>query len=82
LLTHISSCKLLALASKMTGAAADTALGHLQGLQNNANPIWWKDAGLRRLMVWFVCIFISQMTAGYDESLIGSFQAMKPWLLG
>ncbi|PSN59349.1 hexose transporter [Corynespora cassiicola Philippines] len=43
-------------------------------------PKWWKDSGLRRLMFWQLCILVSQATVGYDESLVGSFQAMQPWV--
>ncbi|EXJ94890.1 hypothetical protein A1O1_00008 [Capronia coronata CBS 617.96] len=41
---------------------------------------WWKDAGVRKLVLWQVCILISQMTTGYDEVVVGSFQSMKPWV--
>lgn len=51
-------------------------------IPNNTNPQWFKDRGLKRLVFWQACILISQMTIGYDESLIGSFQAMSPWIQG
>lgn len=43
---------------------------------------WWKDVGLRRLILWQITILISQMTTGYDESVVGSLQAMQPWVDG
>ncbi|TVY35415.1 Lactose permease [Lachnellula occidentalis] len=49
-------------------------------LQNNANPYRWRDKGLRKLLFWQGCIVVSQMTVGYDESVVGSLQAMKPWI--
>lgn len=56
--------------------------GQLAQIPNNTNAKWWKDAGLRRLVFWQTCILVSQMTVGYDESVTGSFQAMKPWVEG
>ncbi|KAJ5801382.1 uncharacterized protein N7518_003450 [Penicillium psychrosexuale] len=41
---------------------------------------WWKDLGMRKLLAWQATILISQMTTGYDESVVGSFQSMKPWV--
>ncbi|TVY14531.1 Lactose permease, partial [Lachnellula arida] len=49
-------------------------------LPNNTNVSWWRDKGLRKLLFWQGCIVVSQMTVGYDESVVGSLQAMKPWL--
>ncbi|KAF8864878.1 general substrate transporter [Acephala macrosclerotiorum] len=49
-------------------------------LPNNTNPQWWHDRGLQRLIFWQMCILISQMTVGFDESIVGSFQAMEPWI--
>jgi hypothetical protein len=43
---------------------------------------WWKDVGLRRLIGWQITILISQMTTGYDESVVGSLQSMQPWVDG
>jgi hypothetical protein len=43
---------------------------------------WWKDLGLRKLLAWQATILVSQMTTGYDESVVGSFQSMKPWVKG
>lgn len=43
---------------------------------------WWKDLGMRKLLAWQAIILISQMTTGYDESVVGSFQSMKPWVKG
>ncbi|KAL2824415.1 general substrate transporter [Aspergillus cavernicola] len=42
--------------------------------------IWWKDLGFRKLIFWQTTILLSQMTTGYDESLVGSLQAMQPWV--
>ncbi|KAL4968326.1 general substrate transporter [Aspergillus stella-maris] len=41
---------------------------------------WWKDLGLRKLIFWQSTILISQMTTGYDESVVGSLQSMQPWI--
>ncbi|TVY45738.1 Lactose permease [Lachnellula subtilissima] len=49
-------------------------------LPNNTNSCWWRDRGLRKLLFWQGCIVVSQMTVGYDESVVGSLQAMKPWI--
>jgi hypothetical protein len=43
---------------------------------------WWKDVGLRRLIGWQITVLISQMTTGYDESVVGSLQSMQPWVDG
>ncbi|KAH8897560.1 general substrate transporter [Thozetella sp. PMI_491] len=40
---------------------------------------WWQDAGLRKLIFWQFWILVSQMVVGYDEVIVGSFQAMDPW---
>lgn len=52
------------------------------GLANNTNAKWWRDKGLRKLVFWQCCILVSQMTAGFDETVVGSFQAMEPWVQG
>ncbi|CZR51835.1 related to hexose transporter protein [Phialocephala subalpina] len=49
-------------------------------LPNNTSPQWWRDRGLRRLIFWQMCTLVTQMTVGYDESIVGSFQAMEPWI--
>jgi hypothetical protein len=51
-------------------------------LGNNTNPVWWKDPGMRKLNFMIVCVITAQMTCGYDEAVVGNFQAMKPWLKG
>jgi len=51
-------------------------------IPNNTNSVWWKDAGLRKLNFMIVCFITAQMTCGYDESVVGNFQAMEPWLKG
>lgn len=40
---------------------------------------WWRDGGLRKLIFWQTCILAAQMTVGYDEVIVGSFQALQPW---
>lgn len=40
---------------------------------------WWRDSGLRKLIFWQTCILAAQITVGYDEVIIGSFQALQPW---
>ncbi|EME44007.1 hypothetical protein DOTSEDRAFT_79908 [Dothistroma septosporum NZE10] len=49
-------------------------------LSNNTHAQWWKDPGLRKLNILILAIITVQITCGYDEAVIGSFQAMKPWL--
>lgn len=49
-------------------------------LSNNTQPQWWRDPALRKLNALIVAIITVQMTCGYDEAVVGSFQAMKPWL--
>ncbi|KAH6869064.1 general substrate transporter [Thelonectria olida] len=56
-----------------TGAAATTT-----AWAKDALP-WWKDRGLRKLVLWQMCILFSQFLVGYDEVIVGSFQAMQPW---
>ncbi|KAJ9137941.1 Hexose transporter protein [Pleurostoma richardsiae] len=46
----------------------------------SAAPLpWWRDAGLRKLIFWQSWILVSQMVVGYDEVIVGTFQAMDPW---
>lgn len=54
----------------------------VQEFQTQRFAKWWKDLGLRKLLAWQATILISQMTTGYDESVVGSFQSMKPWVKG
>jgi hypothetical protein len=65
----------------MAPTAVAQAISSLE-FPNNTNPQWWRDSGLRKLIFWQACILISQMTVGYDEIVVGSFQAMKPWIEG
>jgi hypothetical protein len=65
----------------MTPVVTTQHLGALK-LPNNTNPQWWRDSGLRKLILWQGCILVSQMTVGYDEVVVGSFQAMNPWIKG
>ncbi|KAH8665714.1 general substrate transporter [Tricladium varicosporioides] len=51
-----------------------------KALSNNTHEKWWKDPGMRRLNFMIVCVITAQMTCGYDEAVVGNFQAMKPWL--
>lgn len=51
-------------------------------IYNRRFEMWWKDLGLRKLIAWQLTILISQMTTGYDESVVGSMQSMKPWVKG
>lgn len=46
---------------------------------NNANPIWYKDIGIRKTVLFSCICFVAQVTAGFDEVTAGSFQAMTPW---
>ncbi|KAE9410666.1 general substrate transporter [Gymnopus androsaceus JB14] len=41
---------------------------------------WYKNAGLVKLNLFMLCIFIGQFLNGYDGALISSFQAMHSWL--
>jgi len=43
---------------------------------------WWKDLSLCKLLAWQATILVSQMTAGFDVTVVGSFQSMKPWVRG
>lgn len=54
----------------------------VQEFQTQRFAKWWKDLGLRKLLAWQATILISQMTTDYDESVVGSFQSMKPWVKG
>ena len=57
-------------------SAAEPGLLELTGILTLP---WWKDAGLRKLIFWQICISAAQITVGYDEVIIGSFQALQPW---
>ena len=37
---------------------------------------------MKKLNFMIVCVITAQMTCGYDEAVVGNFQAMKPWLKG
>lgn len=55
---------------------------NILAIPNGTNGQWWCDSGLRRLVFWQACILVTQMTAGYDGSVVGNFQAMDPWIEG
>ena len=65
----------------MTVIASDkpSALG--AAIDTSVVP-WWRDAGLRKLIFWQSWILVSQMIVGYDEVIVGTFQAMAPWREG
>lgn len=46
---------------------------------NNTNPVWYKDVGIRKTVLFSCICFVAQFTAGFDEVTAGSFQAMIPW---
>jgi MFS family permease len=48
-------------------------------LSNNTNPVWYKDVGIRKTVLFSCICFVAQMTAGFDEVTAGSFQAIVPW---
>jgi MFS family permease len=48
-------------------------------ISNNTHSQWWKDPALRRLNALILAIITVQITCGYDQAVIGSFQAMVPW---
>ncbi|KAL3294213.1 hexose transporter protein [Colletotrichum asianum] len=56
-----------------------TAEPGLLDLTNTPTLPWWKDQGLRKLIFWQTCILAAQITVGYDEVIVGSFQALQPW---
>lgn len=47
-------------------------------IPNNTNEVWWKDPGMRKLNFMIVCVITAQMTYGYNEVVVGNFEAMKP----
>ncbi|RDW74848.1 hypothetical protein BP6252_05990 [Coleophoma cylindrospora] len=61
-------------------AATTTTVVDISRLQNNTNPKWWKDPGLKKLVLCIAAPLSLQITVGYDESLVGSLLSMKPFL--
>lgn len=63
----------------MANAPTITAEPGLLDLTGTPTSPWWRDGGLRKLVFWQTCILAAQITVGYDEVIIGSFQALQPW---
>ncbi|KAJ0283661.1 hypothetical protein CBS470a_007201 [Colletotrichum nupharicola] len=63
----------------MANLPTATAEPGLLDLTNTPTLPWWKDQGLRKLIFWQTCILAAQITVGYDEVIVGSFQALQPW---
>ncbi|WWD19940.1 hypothetical protein CI109_104412 [Kwoniella shandongensis] len=64
----------------VAGAVEKSGLGSLAGLPNNTHRQWWRDPALLRLDIIMICISVVQVTGGYDQSLLGSLQALDTWL--
>ncbi|KAK8870128.1 hypothetical protein IAR55_000698 [Kwoniella newhampshirensis] len=64
----------------VAGAVTKSGLGSLSGLANNTHRHWWRDPALLRLDIIMICISVVQVTGGYDQSLLGSLQALDTWL--
>ncbi|OWZ55894.1 hexose transporter protein [Cryptococcus neoformans 125.91] len=50
-----------------------------QDVPNNTNPIWYKDAGLRRNVAHGLGLCLVIATNGYQAGLLTGFQAMPTW---
>ena len=48
-------------------------------LRNNTNPVWYKDAGLRKNVFHCVGLYFCVFYLGYDASLMNGLQAIPQW---
>lgn len=48
-------------------------------LQNNTDPTWWRDAGLRKNVFHCVGLYFAVFYLGYDASLMNGLQAIPQW---
>ena len=52
------------------------------GMSENATELvrpWWRDSRLGKLNLIILGIISVQITAGYDQVVVGSFQSMLDW---
>lgn len=47
--------------------------------RNNTNPVWYRDAGLRKSIGTIFMYMTAQALGGYDKSLINNLQAIPTW---
>jgi len=47
--------------------------------QNNTNPTWWKDKGLRKMMLDCFVVYAASFTFGYDGTLLASLIILPTW---
>ncbi|GAA5942577.1 uncharacterized protein JCM15063_000041 [Sporobolomyces koalae] len=50
-----------------------------QNWQNNTDPCWWRDRGLRVNTLYCVILFLGLATSGYDGSYLSGLQALATW---
>ncbi|ORY90756.1 general substrate transporter, partial [Leucosporidium creatinivorum] len=48
--------------------------------ENNTNPVWYKDPGLRKNTLFIVFLYLGTFVTGYDASYLNGLQAMPQWL--
>ncbi|KAI9631839.1 general substrate transporter [Dioszegia hungarica] len=53
--------------------------GGFAELQNNANPIWYRDKGLRKMSLHVVMIFFAVFTFGYDGAYLNGLLIVPAW---
>ncbi|KAK5728536.1 hypothetical protein LTR15_001672 [Elasticomyces elasticus] len=58
------------------GAAGQMSFGHLQ---NNTDPKWWRDPGLRINVLQCIGLYFCVFYLGYDAALLNGLQAMDQW---
>ena len=46
------------------------------------HPPWYRDAGVRKLMVPITLIYLTQVCTGFDATLTANLQSFKQWKKG
>jgi MFS family permease len=56
-----------------------TKVAHFSKYQNNTNPTWYKDAGLRKNVLHCIGLYFCVFYLGFDASLMNGLQAIPEW---
>lgn len=46
------------------------------------HPVWYKDAGIRKMMKPILLIYLTQVCTGFDATLTANLQSFPEWRKG
>ncbi|KAJ9156586.1 Hexose transporter protein [Pleurostoma richardsiae] len=59
--------------------ASQGAEAAFRSLPNNTNKYWWKDSGLRKIVMYNFGCMLCPFYLGYDQSLLTGLQSLPEW---